>query len=55
VLRDGKPVYTIKSQSDALVTYKHGDEEVTVDNRGRPSFIEQVFGAALFGFGQKTK
>jgi hypothetical protein len=29
VLRDGKPVYTIKSQSDALVTYKHSDEEVT--------------------------
>ena len=43
---DGNNI-TIKSSSDARVVYTKGNETVEVDNRGRPGFIEQVFGAIL--------
>ena len=47
-----KEVYIVKSKSDALVVLKQGDIEMTVDNRGKPSLIEQL--AVLF-FGSVPK
>jgi len=43
---DGQEI-VVNSKSDAKVVYKKGDESIEVDNRGRPGFIEQVFGAML--------
>ena len=40
-------VITVRSKQDALVEVKKDGVEVKVDNRGRPGFIEQVFGAML--------
>lgn len=46
VKSDGE-IIIIKSKSDALVKYKDGNEEVEVDNRGRPSFLETILGGWL--------
>ncbi len=46
VWEDGS-VVEVNSKSDAIVTAKKGDDEIMVDNRGRPSFIETVLGAFL--------
>lgn len=43
---DGREI-NIKSKNDGLVTVKLDGGEITVDNRGRPGFIEQIFGALL--------
>ncbi len=42
---DTKKLYEISSKSDALVIIKKDGVEVTVDNRGRPGFFEQLLGA----------
>ena len=44
ILRGDDVIWSVNSKSDAIVTYKKGDEEFTVDNRGRASFMETVFG-----------
>lgn len=41
-------VYVVKSKSDALVVLKQGDTEMTVDNRGKPTLIEQL-SVLIFG------
>jgi len=43
---DGK-TWTVNSKSDALVQIKTKDTEATVDNRGRPSTMENILGLAL--------
>lgn len=44
IFKGDEVIWTVKSKSDALVSYKKGDdEEFVVDNRGTPSFIETVF------------
>jgi len=40
-------VYSIKSKSDAIVSYKNKDVEITVDNRGNRSGFELLFPAIL--------
>ena len=45
-LEDGNKI-KVKSTRYALVEVKRQGTEVTIDNRGRPGFIEQVFGAWL--------
>ncbi len=37
--------YTVRSKGDALVRVEEQGRTVTVDNRGRPGIIEQVFSA----------
>ena len=39
---EGKTIIELESKSDARVVYKKGDESFEVDNRGRPSLVEQV-------------
>jgi hypothetical protein len=41
--------YRIYAQHDAQFHYKKGDVEIKVDNRGRPSLIEQALQAPLVG------
>ncbi len=43
---DGSEV-KVSSKSDAIVTMEKDGEKLTVDNRGRPGFIEQIVGAFL--------
>ena len=42
---DTKKLYEVSSKSDALVTIVRDGVTVTVDNRGRPGFFEQLLGA----------
>ena len=44
---DTKKLYEVSSKSDALVTIVRDGVTVTVDNRGRPGFFEQLLGADL--------
>jgi len=44
IFKGDEKIYTVKSKSDAVVSYKNGSEEVVVNNQGRPSFMETVFG-----------
>lgn len=44
IIKSDGAVVIIKSKSDALVKYKDKNEEVEVDNRGRPSFLETILG-----------
>jgi hypothetical protein len=39
--------YTVRSHRKAMVVLEKEGEKITVDNRGRAGFIEQVFGALL--------
>ena len=39
--------YTVDSKGDALVKYEEPGRTITVDNRGRPGIIEQIFSAIL--------
>lgn len=48
LLPDGSK-YVVTCQSDGQLKYKAGDVAIEVDNRGRPSFIEQVLGTAVLG------
>lgn len=41
--------YVVTCQSDGQLKYKQGEVSIEVDNRGRPSFIEQVLGTAVLG------
>ena len=34
--------YTVRSKSDALVTMKTGEREITVDNRGQPNIFQSI-------------
>ncbi len=45
-LPDGD-AYTVKSASDSVTTFKKGDIEISVDNRGRPTVFESLTGAAI--------
>lgn len=45
---DGK-VYSVMCQSDGLMEYKDEKVQIKVDNRGRPGFLEQVFGTIVLG------
>jgi hypothetical protein len=40
-------VYTVKSKTDAMVTVKHNDWEVVVDNKGKPNIFESLLGWLL--------
>ena len=42
-------IYRLDCQQDAQVHFKRGDLDITVDNRGRPGFLEQALGASLLG------
>ncbi|HEC61066.1 MAG TPA: hypothetical protein ENI27_02300 [bacterium] len=42
---DTQKLYEVSSKSDALVTIVRDGVTVTVDNRGRPGFFEQLLGA----------
>jgi len=42
-------VFAVKSQRNAFVTFKQGGADISVDNRGRPGFIEQIIGAVAVG------
>lgn len=44
IIKNGKSVCIIKSKDDAFVTHIKGDEQCIADLRGRPSFMETVFG-----------
>lgn len=44
---DDGSVFIIDSKKDALVQIEKDEKKVIVDNRGRPGFIEQVFGAFI--------
>ena len=46
---DTKKRYEVSSKSDALVTIVRNGVTVTVDNRGRPGFFEQLLGAMFLG------
>ncbi|KKL76028.1 hypothetical protein LCGC14_2048950 [marine sediment metagenome] len=46
---DKKEVYEVSSKSDALVSIEKNGVKVTVDNRGRPGFFEQLLGAMFLG------
>ena len=39
--------YTVKSGSDALITVKNYDYEITVDNRGKSNIFESLLGWLL--------
>lgn len=41
------PTIMIKSKPDALVQLKEKGRTITVDNRGRPGFIEQIISAII--------
>jgi len=45
---DGK-TYSVMCQSDGLMEYKDEAVQIKVDNRGRPGFLEQVFGTIVVG------
>lgn len=40
----GEPIWTVESKSDALVTAKTEEMDLTVDNRGKPSVWETILG-----------
>ena len=40
-------IYTIKSKTDAMVTVKNKEWEITVDNRGKPNIFESLLGWLL--------
>ena len=46
---DKKEIYEVSSKSDALVEITKNGVKVTVDNRGRPGFFEQLLGAMFLG------
>ena len=46
---DKAEVYEVSSKSDALVSIEKNGVKVTVDNRGRPGFFEQLLGAMFLG------
>lgn len=48
VLPSGE-VYRVTAQQDGTLAYRNGDVEIKVDNRGRPSMIEQTLTAPLVG------
>ncbi|MCK5616543.1 hypothetical protein KAR91_82535 [Candidatus Pacearchaeota archaeon] len=35
-------IWTVNSKADAVVTYKKGDVEVTVDNRGATGTLDKI-------------
>lgn len=43
IMPDGV-IYTVKAQTNDMITFKTGDIEITVDGRGRPGIIEQALG-----------
>ena len=43
ILKGDEVIWTVKSKSDAIVTYKKGDEEFSVNNQGAPSTIDKIF------------
>ena len=40
-------VYTIHSKTDALVSMRSGEREITVDNRGTPNIFHSLLGWLL--------
>lgn len=42
-------VYSVRCQPDAQVHYKDGKVDLTVNNQGRPGYLDQVLGATMLG------
>lgn len=42
IIKDDGSIYIVKSKSDSMVKVEEKDMIVIVDNRGRPSFLEQL-------------
>ena len=42
-------VYSIYAQYDGAISYRNGDVSISIDNRGRPTMIEQAISAPLVG------
>jgi len=40
-------VYRVKNKTDGVATFKKGDVEISVDNRGRPTVFESLTGALI--------
>lgn len=41
--------YRVYAQYDGAITYQQGDVKIAIDNRGRPTMIEQAITAPLVG------
>jgi len=41
--------YRIFAQYDGAITYQQGEVKIAIDNRGRPTMIEQAISAPLIG------
>jgi len=44
IIMPDQTIYTVKARKDDMVTFKKGDIEISVDDRGRPGMIEQALG-----------
>lgn len=43
ILPDGT-IYTVKAQTDDMISFKNDNIEIKIDGRGRPGIIEQALG-----------
>ena len=41
--------YRVYAQYDGAILYRNGDVQISIDNRGRPTMIEQALTAPLVG------
>ena len=48
IIRGDDVIWTVNSKSDAIVTYKKGDEEISVNNQGAPNTLDKIMDVLLF-------
>ena len=48
IIKGDEVIWTVNSKSDAVVTYKNGDEEFSINNQGAPNTLDKIMDVLLF-------